>query len=137
MTESATRYRLTATQASEREEQTALMQWAQSQERHYPPLAKLIAFPNGMAASSIVEARRMKAQGMKPGVPDLILPFPCGGKAGLWIEMKRRDGGRLSSDQRIWLDYLNEVGYHAAVAKGWEDASKIIIDYLENRLCAD
>lgn len=133
MTEPAPRYRLTSpSPALEREEQAALMQWARSQERRYPPLARLIAIPNGMAASSIGEARRMKAQGMKPGVPDLILPYPRGGKAGLWIEMKRRDGGSLSADQQSWLHYLNNVGYHAVVAKGWEAARKIIIDYLEN-----
>lgn len=33
------------------------------------------------------------------GVPDIFLPAPRGGYAGLFIEMKRRKNGRVSIDQ--------------------------------------
>lgn len=134
MSERAPRYRLTASPpALERDEQIALMRWARVCEGTYPALKWLIAIPNGLAASSRGEAARMKAQGMKPGVPDLVLPYPCGGYAGLWIELKRRTGGRLSAEQREWLAYLNGVGYVARRCDGWDEAREQIIAYLIGR----
>lgn len=131
MTESAPRYRLTAPPpALERDEQIALMRWARVCEGTYPALKWLIAIPNGLAASSRGEAARMKAQGMKSGVPDLLLPYPCGGYAGLWIELKRRSGGKLSAPQQDWLTYLGHVGYCAVCCRGWDEARERIEAYL-------
>lgn len=112
------------------DEQAVLLDWAQAQSPAYPALQRLLAIPNGLAASSIGAARRMKAQGMKAGVPDLLLPYPVAPYAGLWIELKRRSGGRLSSVQRDWLAYLAAVGYRAEVCRGWWAARTVILDYL-------
>lgn len=125
-------FRLTAPLPGEAEEQAALMTWARSPlVRHqYPGLEFLIAIPNGLAASSIGAARLMKEQGMTAGVPDLFLPYPWGGYHGLWIELKRRQGGRLSPEQRRWLDALNRVGYLAEVCRGWDAARETLLAYL-------
>jgi hypothetical protein len=125
-------FNLSAPIADEADEQAALMTWAQSApvRRQYPALEWLAAIPNGLAASSIGAARRMKEQGMKSGVPDLVLPIPAGGYHGLWIELKRRRGGRVSPEQRAWIAHLNQVGYRAEVCAGWDAARELILNYL-------
>jgi len=66
-------------------------------------------------------------------VPDLCLPVPRGGFHGLYIELKRLRGGRLSEQQRAWLDALGKQGYAVAVCKGWEEAAETIQRYLEGK----
>lgn len=124
-------FRLTMPVAMEAEEQAALMAWAAAATRTYPPLRWLAAIPNGLPAASLNAARRMKQQGMKAGVPDLLLPYPWGGYHGLWIELKRRHGGQLSQEQRQWIDYLNRVGYRAEVCCGWNAARETLLAYLD------
>lgn len=53
----------------------------------------------------------MKAAGVKPGVPDMFLPVAREGCHGLYIELKRRDGGRVSPEQTAWMDALARQGY--------------------------
>ena len=59
-----------------------------------------------------------------------MLPAARQGKHGLWIELKRKQGGRLSEYQSEWLDALNQQGYRAEVCCGWEEASRVIMNYL-------
>jgi hypothetical protein len=69
--------------------------------------------------------------GMKRGVPDVCLPVPRGGFHGLYVEMKRVKGGRPSPEQLWWRDKLREQGYRAEICCGWEDAVRVIREYLE------
>lgn len=128
---------------SEHSQQVALFAWAALETKNYPQLKWLYAVPNGFFASS-GQKGKMKAEGLRDGVPDLFLPVPinldvqdnaypkC---AGLYIEMKReiyrnrKDGG-CSEDQLKWLAYLNEAGYKAVVCYSWEEARDQIIGYL-------
>ena len=48
------------------------------------------------------EAVHLKRMGVKPGVPDLFLPFPVPPFHGLWIEMKS-ETGRASAVQKEWI----------------------------------
>ena len=132
-------FRLTAQCADEAHEQAALFAWARSALvlRQYPALRFLAAIPNGLAASSIGAARRMKEQGMTAGVPDLVLPVAAGGYHALWIEMKRRTRGRVSAEQKCWLEYLNRAGYRAVVCGGWDAAREEILQYLSAVPAAD
>lgn len=68
--------------------------------------------------------------GVRSGVPDLFLPVPMNGKHGLFIEMKREEGGRLSESQRRWLGWLNELGYEAVRCDGWLKAKEEIARYM-------
>ena len=124
-------FRLTRPVPSEAAEQTALLRWTETAGRQYPELRWLLAIPNGLAASSKGAARRMKEQGMKAGVPDLFLPAPVPPHAGLWIEMKIRQGGRVSDAQRNWHAYLREAGYRVAVCRGWDEARLALVAYLD------
>ena len=114
----------------EGEEQATLMSWARMQRWRWPgELDLLFHIPNGGARSKS-EAARFKAEGVKAGVPDLFLPVPRGEYHGLFIELKRQAGGRLSDEQKEWIPALQAQGYRVEVCKGWEAAVKVIEDYL-------
>lgn len=113
---------------SEADHQAALIAWAALEARRVPELALLYAVPNGELRHPAV-AKRLRAQGVKAGVPDLVLPVARNGYHGLYLELKR-PGGRLSPEQRQWLEALAEQGYRATVAYGFEEARAVIMAYL-------
>lgn len=92
----------------------------------------LFAIPNGGMRHPI-EAHNLKLQGVKAGIPDLMLAYPSNNYHGLFIELKRNSPrkGLISAEQAIWLHRLQNAGYLATVAYGWEDAWKIITNYLQ------
>ena len=116
---------------TEESEQRSIFQWAHYAAAEHPELRLLFAIPNGGYRSKAT-AGRMKATGTKPGVPDMMLPVPRGEYHGLWIELKRAKGGRVSDEQHWWIDELNRCGYMAVVAKGSEMAIRIIEAYLKD-----
>ena len=88
--------------------------------------------PNGGKRDAFTGGQ-MKALGVSPGFPDLILPVWCTKRIypGLAIEMKRPDGkGRVSGSQGEWLYHLDNQGWHTAVATSAEQAARIIVEYL-------
>lgn len=111
-------------------EQTCLFRWAAYSLGAHPELKLLHAIPNGGKRSKS-EAARMKAAGVKAGVPDMFLPVARGGSHGLYIELKRIKGGRVSAEQLAWMEELTREGYTCAVCHGWDSARKTILDYLE------
>jgi len=94
-----------------------------------PGLDMLFHVPNGGARNKITAAQ-LKAEGVKKGVPDLFLMAPRGGYHGLAIELKRKGGGRVSPEQKDWIERLNAQGYRATVCFGWNDARQTIEAYL-------
>lgn len=116
-------------QPTEEQEQEAVMEWAMLMEKQYPELALLFHIANGGDRHPAVAAK-LKKQGVKPGVPDLFLPVARGGFHGLWVEMKRQKGGRLSDEQKAWIDALTAEKYLAVRADGAEAACDVIYKYL-------
>lgn len=114
---------------SESVEQQRFFQWARMQSGAMPELELLYHVPNEGKRSRATGAR-MKAEGLKSGVPDVCLPVARGGKHGLYIELKREKGGRLTPAQREWIKSLKEQGYAAEVCHGWEAAAKVTKEYL-------
>jgi len=114
---------------TESEEQQALFQWAHFQKGKYPELELLYHTPNGGQRNK-AEAGRFKAEGVKSGVPDVFLPVARGGYFGLYIEMKRRKGGKVSDAQVEFFPKLRKQGYQVEVCKGWEAAAEIIKIYM-------
>lgn len=111
--------------ATEAQEQEALIKWAKLKK-----LDKyLFAIPNGGLRDKITAAR-LKRQGVKPGVSDLFFAHPSREKHGLFIEMKRRKGGKVTEAQAEFIQQCLALGYEARVANGWVDASEIIKNYL-------
>ena len=118
--------------ASEHSEQVALFEWSNLVLRKYPDLVLMFAVPNG-GARNIVVARKLKAEGVKSGVPDVFLPVPRGKHHGMVIEMKRV-GGRASDNQKEWLRALREQGYYTAICYGWQAAAEEIQNYLNGEV---
>ena len=73
-------------------------------------------------------AKKMKAEGVRSGVPDLYIPA-----WKIWVEMKRTTGGRLSSEQKDWIEYLSGIGDEVIVANGATDASRQLLQVLRER----
>ena len=113
-------------------EQMTLFRWAVFQSGIYPELDLLFHIPNGGKRGKS-EAARFKAMGVKAGVPDLLLPVPRGGFHGLFIELKAPNGVK-SSNQDKWLKALSAQGYSVHLCYGWEEASAVILDYLNGNL---
>lgn len=111
---------------TEAQEQMTLFSWAAMQSGKYPELNLLYHVPNGGSRHK-AEAGRLRAEGVKAGVPDLCLPVARGQYHGLYIELKRQRGGRTSDHQSEWLDALSAQGYKAALCYGWEQAAGTII----------
>jgi hypothetical protein len=49
---------------------------------------------------------------------------------GLYIELKRRHGGKVTPEQREWIDDLSKQGYAAIVCHGFDEAVSVIEEYL-------
>lgn len=106
-----------------------LFEWAAWMEKRMPELYLMHAIPNG-GKRDIRTAAMLKAEGVKPGVPDIFLPIARGGKHGLYIELKRRKGGTVSREQEAWIRALSAQDYCCAVCHGWEAAKDEILQYL-------
>jgi hypothetical protein len=118
---------------TEAQEQEALFRWATYSRAKYPALDLLFHVPNG-GGRNLIEAAHLKAQGVKPGVPDICLPVPSGRFTALYIELKRKERGRVSDAQRGWIAALNRVGCRAVVCRGWDEARAEIERYLGGRI---
>lgn len=88
----------------------------------------LYAIPNGYK-KSVAMAANAKREGLRAGVPDLVLPVAARGYNGLYVEMKKQ-GGSADVKQREWHERLNEQGYLALTRWGWRDAWTLIRWYL-------
>ena len=115
---------------TEHDEQVTLIKRCDWNKKRFPALRLLYAIPNG-GVRHVIVARKLKAEGVRAGVPDLCLPVPRGGKHGLYLEMKRTKGGEVSKAQKEWHEALRQEGYECAIAKGAEEAWSIIVEYLQ------
>lgn len=112
----------------EGQEQAALMREI---ELRCPDVFALIYHvPNGGHRHKAVAAK-LKGQGVKAGVPDLVLPMARGGFFGLYIEFKATvDPAPVSASQHAYIDRLNLQGYLAIVCRGHFDAMEQLRAYL-------
>ena len=113
---------------AEHREQAALIRWAALHARRYPALRLLYAVPNGGHRVPAVAAR-MKAEGVRAGIPDLCLPVPRCGYSALYVEMKAARG-RLTDAQAETLSTLRGEGNACAVCHAWTEAADLIAAYL-------
>ena len=96
----------------------------------YPKYAcYLMAIPNGGWRNETV-AKKLKAEGVVAGVPDLFLAVPKHQFHGLWIEMKNGKAGRVSPEQTKMISLLFEQGYDCRIVRSFEDFENIVTDYM-------
>lgn len=132
------------TEPTEHAEQCAIITWSALNTGKWPVLHLLYAVPNGAFFGSetktlksgkkipvaAIRAHKLKAEGLKEGVPDLVLPVPSQTHHGLYIELKRRTLGQPSPHQTWWKDSLLLLGYHAILCHGATEAITAIRAYL-------
>lgn len=115
---------------TEHTEQVNIMKWWALAHRGLGvPECLLFAIPNG-GERNIIVATRMKAEGVRSGVPDMFLAYPTPFAHGLFIELKKTKGGRVSDAQKSFIAELNSRGYKAVVCKGAEAAINEIKRYV-------
>lgn len=85
--------------------------------------------PNGGRRDEI-EGAKFKRMGVSAGVPDICICVARKGYHGLYIELKRKFGGKLSESQIRWKNDLIREGYAWYMAQGHEECIKIISNYL-------
>jgi len=114
----------------EYDEQVAFFEWAERTKHIIPELKHLYATLNGVWLPKQI-AGRMKRAGHRKGVLDIVWPIARHGYHGLYIELKRRKSGRLSAAQKEEIEFLRAEGYCAGEVRGWEEAAKFIMKYIE------
>lgn len=107
---------------TEDQEQIMLATWLAKQG------IRFYAVPNG-GHRNMLEALKFKRMGVSAGIPDLCIPIPSGTYHGLYIELKRVKGGKVSAYQSDWLLFLREKGYYAEVAHGFDEAREMVLHY--------
>lgn len=86
----------------------------------------LFAVPNG-GNRNAKEAARLKREGVKAGVSDLVLAIPRFGFHGLFLELKQPPaikGGKavlIPANQKEFGKRMSSVGYAVAYCWGWNE----------------
>ena len=80
------------------------------------------AVPNG-GLRHIRVAAKLKAEGVRPGVPDLCFILPGGRFAGLELKSSK---GRLSEEQKAFRDAITAIQGWWNVAHSHEEAWRIL-----------
>jgi VRR-NUC domain len=114
----------------EGQEQMTLM--AEIEVRH-PAAFKLMYHPANGGKRHVMVAIKLKKQGVKAGVPDLVLPMARGGYFGLYIEFKASPphDAPVSPSQDAYIQCLIAEGYLAVVCRGWREAMEVLGNYLK------
>lgn len=114
-------------------EQAALFQYAALQSD--PSWQMMFAIPNG-GRRHITTALRLKATGLKAGIPDIFLPVARTPWNGLFIEMKAAKG-KVRPNQAEWHRLLRIEDYKVAICYGCGEAIEVITEYLNTRFTTD
>lgn len=117
------------TQPTEDQEQAALVEHLEVAHKSW----LFFAIPNGGQRHPAVAAQ-LKRAGVKAGVPDLFFPSVVKPYHGLFVEMKRADGGKKRDNQTEWHLNLARAGYAVGICHGAPEALDFIAAYHTNRL---
>ena len=91
---------------------------------------KFSSIPNSTYTKSWKQKAKNKAEGLRAGLPDLLIVLP---NLLLFIEMKRTKGGVVSPVQKEWIEELNKIdGVKAIVCKGSDEAIENIETITKN-----
>lgn len=107
---------------TEAQEQAALVEWCDLMR------IPVVHIPNE-GKRTLANGRELARMGLRRGFPDLFIAAARNGFHGLFIELKRIKGGRVTEPQQKWIDFLNKHGYHAVICYGADEAIKEIRSY--------
>ena len=111
-------------------EQAAVIEWI---ERQHPWLINHTIYIMADTKCSLYVGNMLNKMGRRKGRSDLFFAYPTTKFRGLFIEMKTATG-RLSKEQKEFLERMNMFGYYATAAYGTEEAIAIIKGYLSDTL---
>lgn len=110
----------------EAELQKACVNWFRLQ---YPQFSDLlVAIPNG-GSRNVIEAANLKKQGVKSGIPDLVLFVQNELMTGLFIELKV-GRNKLTENQKKYFELLPKQGYQVEEVRSFDQFRTIIERYL-------
>ena len=110
---------------SEHDLQAECLRWL----RYQHPDVLCYAIPNG-AYTTKTTARKLVAEGVVHGIPDLCIPISKNGYHALYIEMKNGKAGRLSDYQKEIIPRLQSYGNKVAVCRTFEEFRQDVEAYL-------
>ena len=102
--------------------------WAYNHRQLHAPECLLFAIPNGGLRNRVVAAK-LKAEGVRPGVPDMMLAMPRGKYCGLFVEHKIKPN-KPSEEQLAFIEHLFMQGYQVVVSYSYDETVKFIRGYL-------
>jgi hypothetical protein len=113
---------------TEHEEQCEVVGWLRAKGLFF------FAVPNGVSFGGDNTARAryanyLKAEGLSPGVPDLVIV----GMPMVGLEMKRKGPSSVSDKQYEWHDVLVKNGWVVMVAHGADEAIRMLEEHYEPR----
>ena len=108
--------------------QVQCVKWFRLQYRQMGDL--LIHVPNG-GSRDLRTAQRLKAEGVVPGVSDLVLFIPNLTHHGLFIELKIKPN-KQSEHQKKWQLMVEAMNYKYVLVYSFEDFILQIQDYFDN-----
>ena len=103
----------------EKDEQKRLCKWLKDN--------KIGHWANGLGVKLDYDVKyiaSLRSQGHYVGLPDMTILL--GNGKVCYIELKRQKGGRVSEEQKKWIDYINKNGYPAKVCNGCDEAIEFI-----------
>lgn len=112
---------------TEHQEQKTLVRWLKFKRIAHAAVPNGF-FTNKRDAKFYAQIKKLKDEGYSPGFPDLLV-FKLGGL--LLVEMKRKDGGSISKEQKDWHKVLTELGHKVVVCSGFEEAKTAITEFIE------
>ncbi len=113
---------------TEHELQSAYFDWVRLVEVQDDRFKAIFAIPNGGYRAKSV-ARKLKREGARAGVWDILIAVPRDGWSGLWLESKSLTG-KLRPEQKTWGELMRSLGYKTAVCYSTEELIKQTRIYL-------
>lgn len=111
---------------TEHDLQVSCLRWL----RFAHPMVLCYAIPNG-GYRTASNAKSLRAEGLRAGIPDLHIPIASQGYHSLYIEMKNGKAGRLSEHQKEMHERLRDYGNKVVVCKTFDEFRREINDYLD------
>lgn len=119
---------------TEHQEQVTLFKWIDEDARHlHPEFGYIFAIPNG-GYRTPAAAGKAKAEGQRPGYPDIAWDLPRGSYTGFRGELKRVVKGTVSPLQQEWHVWLERQGLYVCTTHGWEAMRNELLNYFNSPL---
>jgi hypothetical protein len=114
---------------SEHQIQSAFIEWVRLAEKQDERLELLFAVPNGGKRNPIT-GYLLKKEGVKKGVPDIVLPVKNSIYCGLMIEFKEPTKGIASGAQLRYSKLVTKYGWYYKICTDAEVAINAVKHYL-------